>query len=46
MLSLEAARVHVRDLHREAERSQDRHDARRTNRSALRRLVHRARHAR
>jgi hypothetical protein len=43
--SLEAARVHVRDLHREAERSQDRVDARRTTRSPLRRLVRRARNA-
>ena len=45
MFSLDVARVHVRDLHREAEHSQSRHDARRASPSALRRLMRRDRPA-
>jgi hypothetical protein len=43
--SLAVARAHVHDLHREAERSSQRHDARR-HPTALRRLARIARHAR
>jgi hypothetical protein len=46
VFTLEVARTHERDLHREAERSHQRHDARRHPSSTLRRMVRRARFGR